>query len=111
MDLELDGKAAAITRSSRGIGKHIAIALAREGCNVGLSGRDADTLTATAQEVRDLGVKVAEVVGDLAEPGAPERFISATYQALGRLDVLVNCVGGGRGGTFVESTDEDWQAA
>ena len=61
MDLDLAGKAAAITGSSRGIGKHIAIALAREGCHVALSGRTAETLTATAHEIRDIGVKVIEV--------------------------------------------------
>jgi len=111
MDLELTGKAAAITGSSRGIGKHIAIALAREGCDLAISGRDASVLGVAAQELRDLGVKVADVAGDLLEPAAAERFVTAAHQAFGRLDVLVNCVGGGRGGTFNDSTDEDWQGA
>jgi 3-oxoacyl-[acyl-carrier protein] reductase len=109
MDLELAGKAAAITGSSRGIGKHIAIALAREGCHVALSGRTADTLVGTAREVRDLGVKVVEVQVDLTEAGGPERFVSKAYGAFGRLDVLVNCVGGGRGGVFTETSDSEWQ--
>lgn len=110
MDLDLAGKAAAITGSSQGIGKHIAIALAREGCSVALSGRTAETLTAAAREIRDLGVKVVEAQGDLTEAGAPERFIAKTQQAFGRLDVLVNCLGGGRGGPFTQTSDEDWQA-
>jgi 3-oxoacyl-[acyl-carrier protein] reductase len=111
MDLDLAGKAAAITGSSRGIGKHIALALAKEGCNVALSGRTSDTLSLTAQEVRDLGVKTVAVEVDLAEPEGPQRLVEEAHRAFGRLDVLVNCVGGGRGGVFTATTDEDWQAA
>jgi len=111
MDLELAGKAAVVTGSSRGIGKHIALALAKEGCNVALSGRTADTLTVAAQEVRHLGVKALPVQVDLGEAGGPERLVQETHQAFGRLDVLVNCVGGGRGGVFTTSTDDDWQGA
>ena len=111
MDLDLAGKAAVITGSSRGIGKHIAIALGREGCNVALSGRTADTLKVTEHEIRDLGVKTIAVETDLTEVGAPERLVEEAHRAFGRLDVLVNCVGGGRGGVFMASTDADWQGA
>ncbi len=109
MDLELHGKGAIVTGSSRGIGKHIAIALAREGCNVAISGRTRETLTATADELRDTGVIVSPVVVDLTEPGAADRIVGDAQRAFGRVDVLVNCVGGGRGGTFLESNDADWQ--
>ncbi len=111
MDLELQGRGAVVTGSSRGIGKHIAIALAREGCNVAISGRTRETLTAAGQEVRDLGVSVVETLVDLTEPGAAERIVGDAHRAFGRVDVLVNCVGGGRGGTFVDSSDGDWQGA
>jgi len=111
MDLDLAGKAAVVTGSSRGIGKHIALALAKEGCHVALSGRTADTLTVAAQEVRDLGVKALTVQGDLTETGAPEHLVEEARRAFGRLDVLVNCVGGGRGSVFMASTDDDWQGA
>ncbi len=109
MDLELHGKGAVVTGSSRGIGKHIAIALAREGCNVAISGRTRETLTAAADEIRDIGVMVSPIVVDLTEPGAADRIVGDARRAFGRVDVLVNCVGGGRGGTFLESTDADWQ--
>jgi 3-oxoacyl-[acyl-carrier protein] reductase len=110
MDLELKGKAAVVTGSSRGIGKHIAIALAREGCNVAISGRTRDTVMATAQELRDIGVQVVTSILDLTEPGGAERAVSEAQRTFGRLDALVNCVGGSRGGTFVDSTDGDWQS-
>ncbi len=109
MDLELAGKAAVVTGSSRGIGKHIAIALAKEGCNVAVSGRTHETLVATAQEIRDLGVRALEFEADLLERDGPERFVAAAKQEFGRVDVLVNCVGGGRGTTFVETSDDQWQ--
>jgi 3-oxoacyl-[acyl-carrier protein] reductase len=111
MDLGLAGSAAVITGSSRGIGKHIALALAGEGCNVALSGRTADTLAVSAQEVRDFGVKAITVQEDLMQPGAPERLVGEAQRAFGRVDVLVNCVGGGRGGLFTDSADDDWQGA
>ncbi|MBM2811027.1 MAG: short-chain dehydrogenase/reductase [Chloroflexi bacterium] len=111
MDLELAGKGALVTGSSRGIGKHVAIALAREGCNVAISGRSSDALTAAADEIRDLGARVAAIVVDFMEPGGPERFVGEAHLALRRVDVLVNCVGGGRGGRFLDTTDEDWQGA
>jgi len=109
MDLELAGKAAIVTGSTRGIGKHIALALAREGCHVAISGRTPDTLKVTADELRDLGVKVVAVQGDLTEPDTTDRLVAEARQAFGRIDVLVNCVGGGRGGTFVDTTEAQWQ--
>ena len=111
MDLDLAGRAAVITGSSRGIGKHIALALAAEGCHVALSGRTADTLAVAAQEARDRGVKAIAVQGDLAEDGAPEHLVGEAHRAFGRVDALVNCVGGSRGGLFTDSGDEDWKAA
>lgn len=111
MDLELTGKAAVVTGSSRGIGKHVAIALAREGCNVALCGRTAEPLAVAAQEVRDLAVKAVEVQVDLAQPGGPERLVAEANLAFGRVDVLVNCVGGAARGPFAETSDADWQSA
>src|SRR5581483_8766819 len=109
MDLELSGKGAVVTGSTRGIGKHLAIALAREGCNIAISGRTRETLVATGQEIRDLGVRTLEFDGDLSEPETPARLVAAANDAFGRVDVLVNCVGGGRGGTFLDTSDAQWQ--
>src|ERR1043165_9623880 len=100
MDLQLQDKAAIVTGSTRGIGKHVALALAHEGCHVAISGRTRETLTVTGQELRDVGVRVLEFEGDLTQAGEAERLVEETYQAFGRVDVLVNNVGGGRGGVF-----------
>lgn len=111
MDLDLAGKAAIVTGSSRGIGKHIAIALAREGCHIALSGRTAETLALTAQEIRDLNVKVVQTQVDLTDAEGVNRVVADAQRVFGRVDVLVNCVGGGRGGVLIETTDQDWRDA
>jgi len=111
MDLELNGKAAIVTGSSRGIGKHIALALAAEGCNVAISGRTRDPLTVTAREIRALGVKAHAFRGDLTEPNELEHFVEDTHAAFGHVDVLVNNLGGGGGRSLMETSDADLQSA
>lgn len=107
MDLGLEGKAAAVTGSTRGIGKATAKALLREGCAVALSGRDEKTMAAALAELSPLG-RVHGEPGDLLAPGGAERFVEAAARALGRLDVLVANLGGTVGGNFLEATAEDY---
>src|SRR5215211_7286069 len=108
MDLGLIGKAGLVTGGSRGIGREIALRLAREGCNVSICGRTADTIAKTAAELATHGVKVHSVVADVTEPGEVERFVEESASALGGVDVIVANVGGASGGTLLESTPEDW---
>jgi len=110
MDLELRGKAAIVTGSSRGIGRAIALGLAREGCAVGLCARNAAPLEATAEEIRTLGARAEAIALDLAEEDGPRRFVEEAAARLGRLDVVVHNVGGNRRGSFEETTDADWEA-
>ena len=111
VDLDLTGKAAVVTGSTRGIGKHIALAFAAEGCHVAISGRNPETLTVTAQELCHFGGKVFAFEGDLLTPGAMDRFIREAHGAFGSMDVLVNCLGGGQGGSFEETEETDWRAS
>lgn len=108
MDLHLDGKTAVVVGASRGIGKYVADALAREGCNLAICARSSDTLEETAEELRERGADVVAEPMDITEEGAPARMIEATVDRLGRLDVLVNNVGGNRRKPFDELTDQDW---
>ncbi|OGC00170.1 MAG: short-chain dehydrogenase [candidate division NC10 bacterium RIFCSPLOWO2_12_FULL_66_18] len=112
MDLRLTDNVAIVTGSSRGIGKAIATGLAAEGCRVTLCGRDADVLEQSATELRRTGAKVLAVTADLSRPEDPARLIEETARAFGRVDILVNNVGGARGaGPFLETFDTAWQAA
>ena len=110
MDLGLAGKVAVVTGSSRGIGREIALSLAAEGCHVVLTGRNAGPLEETAEAVRGRGAEALVLVVDLMDPACLPELVAAPQRRWGRLDVLVNNVGGNRRKPFVETTDEDWEA-
>ncbi|MGE3269304.1 MAG: SDR family NAD(P)-dependent oxidoreductase [Chloroflexota bacterium] len=111
MDLGLKGKVAIVTGASRGIGRSIALGLAAEGCRLALCARGAERLEATAEEARAFGVDVFASAVDATDGDALTAFISAAGERFGQLDILVNNVGGGGKDTFVETADEDWDAA
>jgi 3-oxoacyl-[acyl-carrier protein] reductase len=112
VDLHLTDKVGIVTGSSRGIGKAIAMGLAAEGCLVTLCAREDDTLDRAAAELRATGAKVCAVTADVGRPEDPGRVVDATLQAFGRLDILVNNVGGARtAGPFLETADSAWQTA
>jgi 3-oxoacyl-[acyl-carrier protein] reductase len=104
MDLGLKDKAAIVTGSSRGIGRAIALALAEEGCHVALSARGEERLRQTEAEVRAKGVRALGVVADLTKGEDVERLVAETAAAFGRIDVLVNNVGG----SWAGDEDEAW---
>lgn len=108
MDLGLAGRVALVTGSSRGIGLETALTLAKEGCDVALCGRTAESLGAAAQRVTQLGRRVAATQVDLLADGGVERFVSEAVAALGRLDVVVANVGGSFGGNFKDTTPAQW---
>jgi 3-oxoacyl-[acyl-carrier protein] reductase len=109
MDLQLTGKAALVTGSSRGIGRAIAAALAREGTRVCLSARGAEALEQTAAQLRAAGAQVATVAGDVATPEGAVAAVDAAVRAFGTLDILVNNVGGSGGaGSFDQATAAQW---
>ncbi len=106
MDLGLKDKVAIVAGSSRGIGRSIALALAEEGCHVALSARGEKRLRQTEAELRAKGVRALGVVVDLTKGEDVERLVAETAAAFGRIDVLVNNVGG----SGVGEGDDAWNA-
>jgi 3-oxoacyl-[acyl-carrier protein] reductase len=109
MELGLKGKVALVTGSSRGIGRGVALALADEGCDLLLTGRDVPALEETAAVVRGKGRKTALCVLDLRDPKAPQALVEAVRKEFGKLDILVNNAGTTRRGDFFALTDADWE--
>ncbi|MCC7363019.1 MAG: SDR family oxidoreductase [Dehalococcoidia bacterium] len=91
MDLQLTGKRALITGGSRGIGKAIALELAREGCDVAIAGRDAAALAAARDEIAAAtGRTVVAVAADTGVTTDVQRMVDEAVAALGGIDILVN---------------------
>jgi len=109
MELGLNGKVALVTGSSRGIGRGTALALAAEGCDVMLTGRDGNALEEVAAEIRALGRRAAIAVLDLRAGDGPEALIAALKREFGGLDILFNNAGTTRRGDFFTLTDADWE--
>ena len=106
MDLKLGGKVALVTGGSAGIGKGIARALAREGCDVAICARRREPLEAAAALIRaESGRKVLALPADLTRRDDAERFVNGAARELGRLDILVNNAGSAPGG-ILEVLDE-----
>ena len=110
MDLGIKGRVAVVTGGSRGLGRISALALAREGVNVAICGRTQETLDRTLEELTSLGVSATGIVADISEPDAAQKVHDATVTALGDVDILVNNVGGRRGTSMMETTEEQFRA-
>jgi 3-oxoacyl-[acyl-carrier protein] reductase len=114
MDLELTGKVAAVTGSSRGLGYASARALLAEGCHVAICARGAERLEAATRELQadaKHGARVTPVLADVSTTTGVLHVIERTVAELGGLDILVNNVGLARGTDLAGTTDNDWQEA
>lgn len=87
---ELAGKVAIITGSGKGIGKGIAIRLAKEGMRLIINARTASDVEAVTAGLRDLGVEALGVVADISTRAGNELLVSEAVRVYGRLDLLVN---------------------
>lgn len=88
MELGLTGKVALITGGSRGIGLRTARLFAAEGCNVAICGREGDALTTAAAELRQQGVSVAAIQGDVTNATAASQMVEQCVAELGGIDIL-----------------------
>ena len=108
MDLQLTGKTALVTGASRGIGRAIALGLAREGAKLVIAARRANLLEEVAREiVSEHNAEPLAIETDLYQEGSAEKLAAVAEQALGRVDILINAAGGSRPYPF-EATKEQW---
>ncbi|WP_141499104.1 3-ketoacyl-ACP reductase [Bacillus wiedmannii] len=105
----LQGKNALITGAGRGIGRAVAIALAKEGVNVGLLARSEENLKAVAKEVEAEGVKVVIATADVSSYEEVTTAIETLKNGLGSIDILINNAGISKFGKFLELDVADWE--
>ena len=105
---ELKGKIALITGGSRGIGKAIALALAKEGVNVAITGRNEEKLKEVVQEIERKGVKSAYAVFDITSKTEVYNALEKLQKDFGKIDILVNNAGIAAFGGILEMEDEKW---
>jgi 3-oxoacyl-[acyl-carrier protein] reductase len=113
MDLELAGKVAVVTGSSRGLGLACARALALEGCQVCICARTGEPLRQAAETLERLtrpGAILA-VQGDVSTSEGADTVIGATVEKFGGLDILVNSLGLARGAGLLDTPDSAWSEA
>ncbi len=109
MVMRLAGKAALVTGAARGIGKAIALALAKEGCDLVVADLDELGIRRVAQEIEDLGRKALPVRVDVTSLEDVKRVFTLAVEKFGKLDILVNNAGIIKRGTIEDHRDEDWE--
>ena len=108
--MKLDGASAIVTGASRGIGRAVALRLAREGAAVTAMARNQAQLDDVTAEIRGNGGKAIGFAGDVAERAACDAAVAAAREAHGRVQILVNNAGVGIHKPFAETSDADWAA-
>jgi 3-oxoacyl-[acyl-carrier protein] reductase len=104
----LSGKSVIISGAGLGIGRAIAVRLAEEGAGIVLIDIEATTLEATLADCRALGVTAVGLVADATEEASATALIDLAIATFGRIDILVNNVGGGKSGRISELSVEAW---
>ena len=93
--MKLEGKVAIVTAGGRGIGRGIALALAKEGADVVVNSFHEETSTKVAAEIKALGRRALAIVGDITRADEITELVQKAIDTFGKIDILVNNVGGG----------------
>jgi NAD(P)-dependent dehydrogenase (short-subunit alcohol dehydrogenase family) len=107
--MKLKNKVAVVTGSGRGIGRAIALALAKEGAKLVLAARTASQLEQVAKEIKAMKGEVLAVVGDLSKKTDIENVVAKTVDRFGPPDILVNNAGVQSRSLTLDSDDDAWQ--
>jgi NAD(P)-dependent dehydrogenase (short-subunit alcohol dehydrogenase family) len=107
--MRLSGQTALVTGAAQGLGEHMAVALAREGCDVACFDVRDKQLAAVAGRIRDMGRRAIDLVVDVRDYDAVQGAVKTVYEEWGDLDILVNNAGKGQRQSFTEVTLELWR--
>ena len=107
--MNLSGKNAIITGGGRGLGKAIALLLANEGVNIGITGRNEENLKMTVDEIRKSGVNAAYAVFSIDNEIHVKAGIESIAEQLGGVDILINNAGIGDFGSIEDMPSEIWE--
>lgn len=106
--MKLDGRVALITGGDRGIGRGIALALAREGADIAFNyRRDIEAAEATAKEIQAMGRRVLPIQADVTDYEQVKAVVTKAVTTLGKIDILVNNAGIASRGKFIADTDPE----
>jgi 3-oxoacyl-[acyl-carrier protein] reductase len=108
MDMGIDGRTALVTGGCTGIGKAIAISLAKEGANVVVTSRNQDRITETVKELSQYGGGHYGILSDISMTGEPSNVINHIFDKTGDIDIVVNNVGDTLGILDPLCPLEDW---
>ena len=108
--MELSGKVALVTGAAQGIGKAIAMLLARNGADVVVSDINLEKAQETANEIQGIGRRSFAIKVNVADLKDVERMVEAIVEQFGRIDILVNNAGITRDRLILRMTEEDWDA-
>lgn len=108
--MELKDKVALVTGAAQGIGKAIALLLAREGADVVISDINIEKAEETAREIEAMGRKAVAVKVNVASLGDVEKMVQSVLDRFGRIDILVNNAGIARDKLILRMAEEDWDA-
>jgi 3-oxoacyl-[acyl-carrier protein] reductase len=106
----LEGKVALVTGSGRGIGREIALKLAREGAHLVVNDLDEGVAQDTVKTLNDLGGEAVACVGNVTDPDFGDRFVKTALDSFGDIDIIVNNAGYTWDSVIQKTTDEQWYA-
>lgn len=106
----LQDKVALVSGSGRGIGKAIALKLARNGANVVVNDLDADFAHETVREIEALGARAVACVGDVTAVDFGEKFVGRAVDAFGAIDIIINNAGYAWDSVIQKTSEEQWMA-
>lgn len=108
--MRLKGKKALITGAAQGIGKAIALMMAKEGADIAISDINLELASKAAAELKSIGGKVIAIEGNVASMESAEAMVAGTIDGLGGIDILVNNAGITRDTLILRMKEEDWDA-